>query len=609
MADEHHYIQNTALPYISNNNPTFSLPCYVDGNNMMTSIRQYAELRYGTTAFSSDDFGSSNTIKRVFTWQTWAGVYYVMVNKITSTQSIVYKWKLGTDSSFTSIFTSSSTEPFDFAVSNNQLFFGNGTDMKKYDGTTVTTWGLTQPSAPTLGTTGTGLTLNIGRDYAYAYGNSSTGHIGPISPTANTGTCTNKTITVGVTASGDSQVDQIWIYATEDGGAVLYAVASSPFANSTTTQNDATTDTALVSRPLAPLSGVNSAPTASKGPVFWNGRIWTFKNDTVYFSGNEEINAGVSEEAFPTFNKFRFGREVTALIPTQRFLLVYTANEIFRISGDSLATFKRDLLASKTGSLNRAAMTTATVPNATSSSGTLLNVVAWLDTNNVVRVTDGVNIQDISIPIRPDIAAITHASASMAAYDDGKHHWIILLDGGAGYLRVYDLDTQMWMPPWSMNGVQSIHYGPIAAGTNYLFIGRFVGSSNTTQVYYMDKTLYTDRGNAYSAFLKTSLMNVVEDSSPSQIGAIDHVGIERNTVALNDVKILTDDDPFQGTYTSVFANEYGPSRRNQGTYLIEKWYWSNGPTCRRASIYFAWTTPGVATKFYTFDVVYGIVSD
>ena len=43
------------------------------------------------------------------------------------------------------IWTSTSAVPFDFVVSDNFCFFGNETDMRKYDGTMVTKWGCDPP--------------------------------------------------------------------------------------------------------------------------------------------------------------------------------------------------------------------------------------------------------------------------------------------------------------------------------------------------------------------------------------------------------------------------------------------------------------------------------
>src|SRR5207249_4283183 len=104
-------------------------------------------------------------------------------NVITSTTSKVYKLKVGTDATFQLLLTSSSTEPFDFTVSADHVFFGNATDMKKYDGTTLTGWGITAPSNATSTALGsTGLSPTVGYKYVIAWENSTTGHISSPSP-------------------------------------------------------------------------------------------------------------------------------------------------------------------------------------------------------------------------------------------------------------------------------------------------------------------------------------------------------------------------------------------------------------------------------------------
>src|SRR5262249_24435331 len=149
------------------------------------------------------------------------------------------------------IFTSATSTPFDFVVSNNTLYMGNGTEMRKYSGTGSTTqkWGVTRPAAPvTVGTTGTGVSAFVGWFYRVTYCNSTTGHESSASDLSPcTGIATNKTNTIALVASTDTQVDQIRVYRTTDGGSTdpteMQELTGSPFANTTTTVNEATADT------------------------------------------------------------------------------------------------------------------------------------------------------------------------------------------------------------------------------------------------------------------------------------------------------------------------------------------------------------------------------
>lgn len=137
------HVRNTALPYVTASAPTSTNPQYVDGLNVLTSYKGYVERRPGfATGFESTPTTFAGTIQRVFGWRRWGSTFFLMLNEITPTASNVYKLAIGSDASFVQIFSSASTNIFDFVVSNNFCFFGNGVDMKKFDGTTVTNWGI-----------------------------------------------------------------------------------------------------------------------------------------------------------------------------------------------------------------------------------------------------------------------------------------------------------------------------------------------------------------------------------------------------------------------------------------------------------------------------------
>ncbi len=237
----------------------------------------------------------------------------------------------------------------------------------------------------------------------------------------------------------------------------------------------------------------------------------------------------------------------------------------------------------------------------------MLNVVVWLDTNNVVRLTDGANIQDISIPIRPDIQSINHASAMISVFDNGKHHWVVLMDGGASKIRVFDLDTQQWMPPWDMGALHAVWYGEISAGVNRLFIANN-NDGTGVRVFYLDTTVFTDGGVAYSANIKTNLYDIIQKENPAQLGDMEYVSLETGALTLTDVRYMVDDDPFQASYTSIVANISNPALRTQGTYLLEKWYYLRQPASRRISLLFSWTIPGTSVKLYSMDIAYFIIT-
>ncbi len=606
---QHRLFVDTALPYISNSSPIDVGPQYIDGSNVMTSIKGYLERRPGFPTYTTDSFGATFTIQRFFSWQTWAGVYFVMVNVTDSSgnTSIVWKQKIGTDTTFQSLFTSttSNQKPFFFVCARNYVFFGNGVDMRKYDGTTVTTWGKTTPaSAATLTNASSGSVPGvIGHTYVYTYGVNATGYISDTSTVSASTSAASRTWTIGGAYTTDTEVDKVHIYRTEDGGSIYRELPNSPIANNsgggTWSYSDNATDLALLGT-QAPLAGVNAPPTASNGCKLFANRIFTFINDTLYWSGLEEItNSTMNEENFPTNNKRRMGRQIIGIDLAGQYLLIFTTDGIYRLAGYSLATFTWSTLSKSHGLRNAAAL---------ASDGT--NCV-WLDVTNTIQVSNGDSIAypDISAQIRLDIASIVHASASLTINTLNKRNWIVLADGGAGKIRVFDLDRKQWMPPWAVANT-AVNMIETAAGTWAMAIGQGGKPLKMAE----DGTTYQDAGASYTAYVILGLESLTGEgdrSNPASSGIVKFIGTERNSVAFSAVKYLLDEDPASGTYVNIFAAGANPvtpppGRKATGTAIVEEWWWTSQQTAsRRVSARLDWASANSNFKLYSIDIAYG----
>lgn len=598
----HNRIENVALPYITNASVIESRPHLISGStDLLQTVQNTLIKRPGFPTYTADSYGANPEIVRWFTWQRWGGGFYVMICVIDATagSSKVYKQLVGTDATFQLIHTdATSSEPFDFEESNNHVFFANGTDMKKYDGTTVSNWGITAPTAaPTATDDGAGNVPGaIGHYWAFAYCNSSTGYISDLSPVSVVRATANRDWSISGARCTDAQCDQVRVYRVEDGGTVLLELSNSPIANPgagawTVVDNDA--DASLQQSKPAALAGVNAKPTSLKGVKFWNGRMWGFKEDRVWFSTAEENTNSVPEECFgqERTNSRSFGAQVLGLGRTRDFLLVFTTRGIRRIGGDTLATLSYTTLSETAGVRNRATI------------AEFDNVVAWLDISNTVQITDGYSIpeDDISLPIRPDIESITHASASMAFYSTGKYKWLVLCDGGASKLRVYNANLKMWAPPWSITTLESVGVGQTAAGTMKLFVGK--GGKPLA----VSHSSYQDDGSSYTGVLFTNLFPI-NSENPTGVSDLEYVGFEKSSVAFDEVAYLVDESPSGATYTSIFANQADPPYRTQGTNLKDLWYWSRSPAAQRVSIKASWAAGTDAFTLYSIDVVHNLVN-
>jgi hypothetical protein len=600
MAVQHRYISNTALPYISNTNVVTDGVYFRTGSNVMTSVSQYAERRPGFPVYTANT-GLAD-IKRFFTWRRWGADWYAMMGTVTSStttgNSLVYKQRVGTDATFSSIYTSSTATAFDFAVSNNSTFFGNGVDMQKYDGTTVSNWGIGTPASAitsSLVTSGS-LTATIGYLYVVCFSSSTSTHVGSPSPFLSTRIVPDaQNINVSGNTTIDPQVTQVRVFRTTDGGSVYFEHPSSPVVYSTWVSSgltDSSADTALLSTE-APLAGFNNRPPQSKSCAFYAGRIWTTSSSSVNFSGFEEINIGVKEEAFPEFNNFSFGAETTGIGVTENSLLVFTAHTVFRITGDSLDTFHRETAFSNAGTHNNATVT---------SNG---KVVAWLDSTNIIRVSDGFSMEEVSIPIRPDLQNINHDLAQMTFYDNGVYQWLILLDGGNDKMYAHNLDTGHWNVPWDLTDITAISHGETSAGAAQLFVGR------NGKPLALSTTAYTDESATYPASITTNAFNVLSDSDPDADAAVDTLVIERDSHVIDSVGLLTDEDPGTGSPTfTTLTSSTNPTNRTQGTNLVEKHFHTEyGPVSRRISTQISWTGSAQNFKWYSIDVVSQVMGD
>lgn len=625
---------DVSLPYNVNVNiaTRASTPYIVAGRNMLCLASSPMQRRPGF-APHVPSFGVGAVVKRIFTWHRWDGTYHTMYSVIIGTESYVY------NGGVLVLTDTSSTEPFDFVVANNFLFMANGSLMMKWDGVIVTNWGIAAPTAaPTLVNAASGNVPSIiGHQYVFAYGVAATGYVSDISDLSNPTTVSARQWDVTGPRCPDAQCDQIHIYRTEDGGAVLYELSNSPIANpaaATWTLRDNDFDvTSVGSTPRqtntqAPLARVNLPPVPFLGPKYFAGRIWGFNGDVLYNSGLEEVTNGVPEESFGNAqtNSQSFGNRIdgTEILggADTGILLVYAGSTIFYISGNSLATFRIGTLARKRGCRNRATIvagqaevTTAVSPSsggAPTTSTTTSDFVVWLDYSNTIRMlTSGAGIRDISFDIRDAIALIDHSKASITIHEDGPYRWLVLCDGGAGVLYAFDLDRGRWNTPWPLTGVTTVYSGEVASGVNKLIAG--AGDIVLAMTY----NVYEDNNVAFTSWAAINITSLLDPDKPEQVGVVEFIGLERDSHNLSDVSYLLDEDPTEGTpaWTSIFANETDPFLRatvnspfqaehKSGVNLVEKWYYLRDKSgARRCSMRFDWAANGLPFKLFTMGLI------
>jgi len=588
---EYRPIDITSLPYKTFTDITSNEPNLVSGSqNILTTAQQLMERIPGFSDAVETTPTTFTAAARNLWWVLWAEAAFInIVCDVSGGVAKVYKYKVGSDTSFVLIFTSSAAAPFDFVISNNTLYMGNGTDMRKYSGSgsSTTKWGITRPATvATLSTSGTGISAFSGLFYRYTYCNSTTGHESSASDlSACTGIVSNKTVAVSVTASSDSQVDQIRIYRTTDGGSTdpteMLEISGSPFTNTTTSHNDTTADTSLSTR-SAPGTTTNDPPTACSKLIAYAGRIFGAANATTYYSALEELPGnGVPEECWPSGldgNSQPWPQEVTSQRPMADGVAVFTRGKIWKIGGNRRDNFVFGGLLDRRGAISHQA------------TAALGNSVAWLDTASQVFL-DG---QEVGFDIRNDVKTIDHSQAYMAIHISGRFHWLCLLDGANGKLYLYDMDTQQWMPPKVLPAAASaLSSGESASGTVSLTV-----ALSKTKFYTMNYSSYNDGGTTYAA---PAIVNLIKTANA--IGTFKRVAVETDSHTATNVYYLLDDDPTQSTFTEITSSALDPTRRTQGTNLVKKIYAPEGErNCERVSLKMNWAAAESNFTCYTIEV-------
>jgi hypothetical protein len=597
-------ITDLRIPYKSFNSAVSTDLAFQDGANVLTTVPGYLENRPGfaTVAIPAPGGGFTGTVKSIYLWHKISGTttsYFGMVCSTDSTQSYVYKFKFGTDANAVLIRTcTNSNTPFWFVDSNQTCYFGKDDvagEMWFYDGTSINKWGITRPSVvPTVSLSAGSLDITTGWYYRYGYGNSSRGSLSTLSDlSACTGATTGKQVGVGVTASGDAQVDQIRVFRTTDGGSTnpdqMQELPNSPFANSTATITDTSTDVGLLTI-FGPALLQNDPPPAMKPLCVSQNRIWGIAANKLYYSGFEEIGNGVPEECFPSGldGNFRpYPSPLYGLAPTSTGVAIFTAKKIFGVDGDSLDTFRWGSVLDQRG--------TKFPKNVAAAGGSVL----WLDTSGQFWLSD---IGEMGTDIRVDTKLFTPSLTQIAIHNSDEFNWVVVMDGANGKLFVANMDNKHWMVPWPISGVTAIASGETADGTVDL-----LGAINGV-IYKIVPGTYNDAGTLYKPWIKWNLFSVAPDETPDWYGVVDNVALETDSILPADVRQLNDDDPRQidiSKWISIKENEQDSTRRaSQGTAIIRKEYTSQPVTsnAQRIAVYIEWPTKDQNFHLYSMSI-------
>ena len=334
--------------------------------------------------------------------------------------------------------------------------------------------------------------------YTYAY-KSITGNVSnrapleenPDYPPSGTGPFKNlcPKIVIDLAGTDTTNIPTICIYRTTDGGGTFYKIdevtntgASLTYTDSTfgsgvagVTENDPIPDAFINTAEVAPSLTSNGPPPSCAAPkvvgvdavqqssplAYYQGRIWFWIENILYYSAQEELTEGIPEECFPSGlfgNFFRLQEEGQNLIATNSALYSWSEAQTYILTGSTKETFNIQPLYDNYGAAIRQ-------HRAVTRYGS--NVVFLTGDYRLAVIKDpGAKQPDIiSDPLYDDFRQILESNDEtyfdIEYWADLEKEWLVVaictpLNVANSRTYIYDIkksqqkNTDFWNTPWSI---------------------------------------------------------------------------------------------------------------------------------------------------------------
>jgi hypothetical protein len=535
------------------------------GNDMDVSHQMTLIRRPGFSRYSSTSLGTSYP-QKYFSFKNTAGNIWAMVE----TPAAV-SWFNTT--STTAVITKHTTAQGSMSKVADTFYYcdGNDTDTLKWDGTNLTKWGIVAPLlAPTITqSNGTLSTVNGGYSYLYVYQNLNTGHISSSSPvSAYTLDFTSKTITLAGPCSTDTQVTNVCIYRTDDGGADYYYLASVTNTPGTNWEYaDTTVDSGLNDLiVVTPGDSNNPPPTGSNLTCFYQNRYWIAAGPYLYFSGGPDITNGVPEECFPPANVFTLPGSITGFAPTSQGLLVFTSSTAYVVYGNTTATYCINDWQQNFGVMNQ---------NCICQDGDLVNVFTTNGQLFQFQASTSGSLSEIGFPIQAKLAAFNPANVYTAIHRSGVDEGLFVSDGTANMFR-YSISLGSWSTVYQpVGGCGALSSIEATTATFKLLMGHVTGNN---YIYARDLTTNADDGTPFPCSV---IIGSIVLASPSQVAEIESVLLEAYQIGTYPtVSVLLNE--ISGTFTPLPNPVNDPPLLPASTSLWSKKHYIAGAQARLA---------------------------
>jgi hypothetical protein len=326
-------------------------------NSILTEVGPelaIVEKRLGLHTMNSSQITGAGAIIGQYEYARLAGGVFTLYDlKVSNTGRIDRMDTSGTLTTIATTLTAGNYFP-DFTVSNNLLFIVNGQDRVKFDGTTVTQFGIEAPaSAPTIADSGSpGNHAGGNYDAFVTFGNSSTGFESSAGVYSSTVAVAASRIInwTNIPVSSDPQVDRRYLYLRRQNTQTQFYRVATINDNVTTSTTTSVLETTLTI--VGPDQDQNDRPPAGvKYAAVYKSRVFLADEaGNLYWSRPDE------PEAFDPFNSepvnTEDGQRVTGLFATEEALLIFKTDSIHILTGNDEQTFQIDVWDPTIGSVS-----------------------------------------------------------------------------------------------------------------------------------------------------------------------------------------------------------------------------------------------------------------
>lgn len=299
--------------------------------------------RFGCRTLNATQVTGASAIIGLYEFKRRTGSSYANHDLIVSDNGRLDK--VSTSGTLTTIsataFTSSTTQEHlpSFATANNCCFIVNGQEAKKYDGTSLTNFGITQPSsAPTLADSGVAGNHNGTYEAFVTYVNSSTGAESSAGTTSGTVTVSSKKIDwTSIPVSADAQVDARRLYIRNTATQSYFYFVAEIADNSTTTYQSNLADSSLTD--IGPDDAENDPPPSGVKYIAWHhGRMFVADDVNLYYSNLPDADGvphpeAFDEEAIEPVNPDD-GQRITGIYSAYDVLVIWKTSSMYVLVGD-----------------------------------------------------------------------------------------------------------------------------------------------------------------------------------------------------------------------------------------------------------------------------------